>query len=437
MAKQFISFLGTGSYEPCMYYWKEKSEDLKPVSYVQTAIFKLLCSDFDENDRITIFITDYAESRNKEGLTKEFEKFGIKQPEFVKIPDGKSEKELWEIFDAVFNPLEKNGEIIFDITHSFRYLPMILFVLLNYASFVKEIEISGIYYGAFEVLGTPNYVKENIPLEKRFVPIFDLTPLAHIQKWIAATQSFVVSGNAELLANMINQSEEQFSEKVNNKDENLKNIFKNINPLTESLQKFSNEILTCRGERVYSGKTIDELKSNIKNIKQNTEKVSANILPFLKLVGKMEEKIEEFKPEKAFENIIQSAKFSLEHGYIQQSITQFQEGIITYLCEKHNLNYKKLNDRVFMSSLLMVTARKLSEEEWRENLQQRLSLAKSIASDEQFVELAKRVYSSLTQLRNDINHGGYLDNAFSHDIFHKRLTDLFKKFEEILSSKGE
>ncbi len=483
MAKQFISFLGTNNYLPCVYFWQEKSNGVGPVTFVQTATVKLLCNDFKDNDRITIFITEQAESKHKEALIQEFEKFGIKQPEFVKIPDGKSEKELWEIFDIVFNSLEQKGEIIFDITHSFRYLPMLSIVLLNYASFVKEIEIAGIYYGAFEVLGSSQEIKEKYPDgESRFVPIFDLTPLAYIQKWTAATQSFVVSGNAELLAKMIKQSRGIFFRNKNGNDENLKQIFDRINPLINSLQKFSNEILTCRGERVYSGETIEELKENIENIKQNKERVSANILPFLNLVGKMEQKIDEFKPEKAFENIIQSAKFSLEHGYIQQSITQFQEGIITYLCEKHKeeitkyfsdkfengmkkvfannignfladqleneikskvqglfeekdfANYRKKFLREFVASLLNVIGQKISEENWYSILTDDIKLAHKLQDDEQLIDLAKQVFTPLTQLRNDINHGGYLENAFRYDIFHKRLTDLFNKFEDILTN---
>ena len=71
----------------------------------------------------------------------------------VEIPEGKSEAEIWEIFNIVFGSLEREDEVVFDITHAFRSIPMLAIVILNYAKMMKKVTLSGIYYGAFEVLG--------------------------------------------------------------------------------------------------------------------------------------------------------------------------------------------------------------------------------------------------------------------------------------------
>jgi len=63
------------------------------------------------------------------------------------IPDGKDTDEIWEIFDIIYNALEEDDNIYIDITHSFRYLPMLLLVLLNYAKYLKNIKIKQITYG--------------------------------------------------------------------------------------------------------------------------------------------------------------------------------------------------------------------------------------------------------------------------------------------------
>lgn len=43
----------------------------------------------------------------------------------VDIPEGKSEEELWEIFKKISDAVDEGEEVIFDITHGFRSLPMV------------------------------------------------------------------------------------------------------------------------------------------------------------------------------------------------------------------------------------------------------------------------------------------------------------------------
>lgn len=50
----------------------------------------------------------------------------------VDIVDGKDEDEMWKIFNALFNELRDGDELYFDLTHSFRYIPMLVLVLGNY-----------------------------------------------------------------------------------------------------------------------------------------------------------------------------------------------------------------------------------------------------------------------------------------------------------------
>jgi CRISPR-associated DxTHG motif protein len=45
----------------------------------------------------------------------------------VDIPEGRSEQELWEIFDRVASAVDEGDTILLDITHAFRSIPMIVF----------------------------------------------------------------------------------------------------------------------------------------------------------------------------------------------------------------------------------------------------------------------------------------------------------------------
>src|SRR5690606_12368407 len=118
----------------------------------------------------------------------------------VLIPDGISESEIWGIFQIVFDQLQNKDEIIYDVTHSFRSLPMLGIVLLQYAKFLKNINVRGIFYGAFEKLGNPSEIEKNYPIpSERKVPLLNLTSFSLLQDWTIAGNNFLKLGNAEVL----------------------------------------------------------------------------------------------------------------------------------------------------------------------------------------------------------------------------------------------
>ncbi|MFQ5561038.1 MAG: TIGR02221 family CRISPR-associated protein, partial [Nitrospinota bacterium] len=205
MSKVFISFLGTGKYCECNYALKGKT--VHGVRYIQEALLDLLSCDFTQSDRALIFTTKEAEAKNwTEKLEKRLSPFGKRfSVENVSVPDGGSEKEIWEIFTIVFNTLKEGDDVILDITHGFRSLPMLSIVLLNYARFLKRINVRGIYYGAFEALGNRSEV-EKIPLSERNAPVFDLTSFDVIQQWGFASENFVNYGNAEKVSELLEKS---------------------------------------------------------------------------------------------------------------------------------------------------------------------------------------------------------------------------------------
>ena len=436
MIKQFISFLGGGKYIECIYFYGDEKSDI--VTYVQTAVVKLLCRDFTPNDKITFFVTDFAEEKNKEKILQEFENFGLLTPHFVRIPDVKKEQDVWDIFNIVFNELIPNSEVIFDITHSFRFFPMISMALLNYASYVKDIQIRGIYYGAFEVLGPTKEVEKKIPVEKRIAPILNLTPLALIQKWSAAVQSFTVAGDTKQLKQLVdNIRNEKYSKAKGNVEKNVKEFFDIANPFVNSLVRFTNDLQTNRGDFIFCGQTVKLLRGNLDNFKEKAKNASSEFSPFYNLSGKIEEKVKNFKGEKTIENIFQGIDWCLKHNLTEQAITQLQEGIITYLCESYDLNYKKLEDRDFFASLLSVISRKIEKKNWNRCLMRRRELAEKLSEEELINKIAKQVFSELVDIRNDINHGGYSGQKLSSEKFRPKIEKLFSQFLKIIEFKDK
>ena len=104
-----MSFLGTGDYVKCIYYFNGEKSPV--VKYVQEATVRLFCKDWNDNDKIFIFLTEDARKNNWEdneknnytGLKKRLKNLQIRPSvKGISIPYGKNEREIWEIFDIIF-----------------------------------------------------------------------------------------------------------------------------------------------------------------------------------------------------------------------------------------------------------------------------------------------------------------------------------------------
>jgi CRISPR-associated Csx2 family protein len=82
----------------------------------------------------------------------------------VDIPDGKSEEELWEIFEAISKAVQEGDEIVFDITHGFRSLPMIAMLTIAYLKQVKGVKVQHVVYGVYERDNHGSYSLTSHPL---------------------------------------------------------------------------------------------------------------------------------------------------------------------------------------------------------------------------------------------------------------------------------
>ena len=88
--------------------------------------------------------------------------------------------------------LEENDEIILDITHAFRSIPLLIFIVAAYLRQVKNVKLKHIIYGAFEARDT----------ETDQTPIFDLTPFVELLDWMNAVNIFQNSGDARPIARL-------------------------------------------------------------------------------------------------------------------------------------------------------------------------------------------------------------------------------------------
>lgn len=426
--KVLISFLGTTNYVSCNYYYKDLQNKVDNVRFVQEATLKILCSDFSEQDEVLIFATNDAKDKNwvDNGqppvvVKSEEEKIGLKTrlenlqkegfkgkiyPNPIEIDEGFSEKEVWNIFDKIYEKLQTNDEVYLDITHSFRFMPMLAMVLLNYAKLLKQITVKSITYGAFEGLG-PAFAVREIKREMRNARIVEIESFSDLQNWTTATSQFIKYGLSSDLKSITQNNYKEFTDSLNN--------------VTDSIN-------TNRGKRIYKGKIFEELEKSIQKLD------SVYPPPLKNIINEISNKIKDFEKSKSWKNGLSAAQWCVEHNMTQQGITILEELIITYISEKV---FKKEKDiynaykRGLVSQCFYVKERNTNKSEWKPDLQEEKNqkYIESIFSllTEEMVSLK----GNLSKLRNDINHSGYTNDQ-NPDLFAQGLKDSLKIAQSIL-----
>lgn len=424
MAKVMFAFLGTQNYLPCNYLLDGKK--VGDVRFIQEAIASLFCKDWTEGDRIVIFLTEGAKDKNwvygghvdeddnpLEGLKCRLESLKLNVEIVPKdVPTGQSEGEMWKIFDDVFNQINDSDEVVFDITHGFRSLPLLAITILNYARVLKNIKINGVYYGAFESLGTISDAKET-DIEDRDAPIFNLTPFIYLFNWTSAIDDFLTYGDAKCINALTNEGVTPILRDTRGEDEGAKNLKK----LGAQLKKLSELIQTSRGLSVIRGFDFDNLRELI-NI--NKESILKPINP---LLDEISSKIENFD-NGDIKNGYAAVEWCIQHNLIQQGYTILQETMISEVVAKHFGENELANrdKRELVSNAIIIKDREIPEEKWRYPAKSNKSDLQDIMSglDGDFV----RIYGTVSsQYRNDINHAGFVNDP------HKPK-DLKKKLEE-------
>lgn len=183
-----LTFLGTGKYEPTTYVWRDTEGE---QSY-QTHLFPEAVARIFQPEQLIIFVTRQAKEHQHFRVLRE--RLGERmQP--VDIPEGKSEPELWQIFDACAGAVPEGEEILLDVTHAFRSLPLIVFTVAAYLRRAKGVTINRLVYGAYEARDGRNRS-----------PIFDLTPLLDLLEWLSGAEALVLRGDANTLADRLDST---------------------------------------------------------------------------------------------------------------------------------------------------------------------------------------------------------------------------------------
>lgn len=409
--KVFVSVLGTGrngQYDPCKYGNRSEGFEYE-TKFIQEATLRYLVSKGEEwtPDKIIILLTEKARETTWEYLQPILSGLAITDDiEGVSITDGKNESEIWENFSILYDQLQEKDELFFDLTHGFRYLPMLVLTVGNYAHFLKGTVVRSITYGSLEGKD-----------EEGLAPIIDLLPLSQIQDWSYAVGEYTLTGAAERIMELCKGViSPQLS--AGKKDSNLVNL----SFFAETLNRMVDERRTCRGLSVLRSISYSKLDKSKGELKKEL------IRAFGPIIDMALKDAEGISVGEDIKNLYHSAAWCCARGLYQQTITFLLEGMITKICLDEGLDI--VSQRNVAASAFFLASPKDDRERDEPVVDSNLSakIAASIDSD------TVNLYNRIRRLRNDINHCGFRGEEGQKNNKPMKTSQLEKDIKEVLAS---
>lgn len=425
----FLSVLGVAFYETCRY----RKDDFtgSETLFVQKSLLEYLQQQENwggENDLVLMLLTDLARKNNwdkdleirfcakfqKEVAYRGLEKILLDMNlsyQDIAIPDGKDSEQMWEIFEVIFDKLQEGDELYLDITNSFRYLPMLLVVLVNYAKLLKNVKVKAIFYGNYEARDK----------ESNIAPIMDLLPLSVLQDWTLAASDYLRYGQVEKLFEL---SESSLIPILKNTETRTKDTEK-LRAFVKRLKEMVEERTTCRGYAVINSVKVSDLKRTASGIQKVT------IVQLKPIFEKIKLSLNDFDAKENVLNCIKAAKWCCDNKLYQQATTMLEEGLGTFLCCHYQLDYKNKKYRDTVFSCIAIKTKKTATEvlDADKELVDKILADDSVWGNKTFVTILQKV----VELRNDYNHAGFKENPFSAQKVIEKIEELLDGIEEVLS----
>lgn len=395
-----ISFLGTGNYQTVVYQYENFS--------IETKYFPFAFCNFFNLDELFVVVTEESRQKHLDALIDLFKNCentcSIKE---VLIPLGRNENELWDIFDTLANALPANSSIYFDITHTFRSIPLMIFAICNYLTALKNIKIERIIYGAFEAR------------ENNIAPVFDLTPFLDLIRFSYAIDHFIRFGNAELLKESLRSIQSNaFKMNLSEKPKEFTSFADTLANLTnalainrieeailysaklsQKLEPFANELLRFKKAKPF-GFLIEKIRSRFSNISLAGKSLFSKI---------------------GFQSQLLLLDFFVETNQFVQAITLSREIIVSFLVVKRNFDPRKRIDRETVEKELGKLAK---------DFENNVNLPK-------FENNIAQLWSLLSTTRNDINHAGMNEHPMKTITAIQNIKNICQQVKNLITTYSD
>jgi CRISPR-associated DxTHG motif protein len=376
---KLITFLGITDYEEVEYRWHDLS---KPTKFVQEALVRWL-----QPETTCVLLTKEARKKHWGDLCQRLQRH-TQTVEGINIPDGKSEEELWEIFAAISKAVQEGDEIVFDITHGFRSLPMIALLTIAYLKQVKGVKVQHVVYGVYEK-------------GKHEAPILDLTPFADLLDWLAAAKIFTATGDSGELGQLIQEIQNDAYRNREAYGENLPRALKNFGA---ALAEVSHDLLLTR---------VPNLPKSVSNLIEKQKQASAEVSqwapPLRLLLDKIAAAYAPFQDD-SLPTQAKLIRWYLNHNHIVQAMTLAREWVVSYYAQQKSLS--------------------------RNDAENELNQRANNQENDELVQL----WSSIRNIRNDLAHCGFSraeGQVLSATSIRQNAEEVVKQIERLAQQGAE
>lgn len=414
MAKVFMTVVGMGGYDEATYRIGDNEYTNRSIQKALLTYFKDTGREFD---KIVFLLTEKARENNwekvkyterkkaddgseikipheEEGLRSFTEKLFPGKAVDKNIADGVNDNDFLSIFQQIYESMDENDEITFDVTNGFRSIPFLFYPVISYAKELKNITIDNIYYGP--------YVRGINP-----TVILDLQKYGEILDWANAAHIFRISGNAKEIL--------QLSQKRYNGLEE-KDSFGESQQASKWLSSLTEALLTCRGDD--SKESISKSARKLFQSRSKMESSSRNkeYMLFDELLKHALDSVSEFnKDMNHYELGMHTAEWCIEKGLVQQAYTALREAHISYLCYAFGDNNAALDKDFRGKVITAILNTYMTSLERKTDPIQDIKKVKAVSENEKYMILAVKMFSifdktqmsfvqQIRDIRNKINH---------------------------------
>lgn len=414
MAKVFMTVVGMGGYDEATYRIGDNEYTNRSIQKALLTYFKDTGREFD---KIVFLLTEKARENNwekvkyterkkaddgselkipheEEGLRSFSEKLFPGKAVDKNIADGVNDNDFLSIFQQIYESMDENDEITFDVTNGFRSIPFLFYPVISYAKELKNITIDNIYYGP--------YVRGINP-----TVILDLQKYGEILDWANAAHIFRISGNAKEIL--------QLSQKRYNGLEE-KDSFGESQQASKWLSSLTEALLTCRGDD--SKESISKSARKLFQSRGKMESSSRNkeYMLFDELLKHALDSVSEFnKDMNHYELGMHTAEWCIERGLVQQAYTALREAHISYLCYAFGDNNAALDKDFRGKVITAILNTYMTSLERKTDPIQDIKKVRAVSENEKYMILAVKMFSifdktqmsfvqQIRDIRNKINH---------------------------------
>ncbi|MBN2009977.1 TIGR02221 family CRISPR-associated protein [candidate division KSB1 bacterium] len=394
-----LSFLGLANYTPTRYKYQEQE--------VETHLFPVAFTQFVKPDELKVVMTQQAQEMHYATLQQKLK--GVVTLTPILIPEGKSEKDLWFMFDKIVESIPNGATLAVDVTHGFRSQPILMLAICFYLRLVHDVEIPHILYGAFEARSE----KTNI------TPVFELTPFLFLMDWTIALDKFIKLGNADELSKLMATAHQQAYHQPSNAGVDLP---KKLKSLGAHIQHITQALAAIRPQE-----TMETARSMIGIIDRVSDEVSTWAKPFTANLSRAKREYGRLisDDDKPFSTAGMKAQFNMIQWYLRkqqyvQCVTLAREWLISQLCLLKQRDPIDRDDRQSIEHMLGTWISDVKKNEPPSGVLFGIP-EKDIAA----------LFASLSDTRNDMNHAGMRKNPKPAAAVIKSIEHLVVELEQM------